>query len=172
MRLAEALHLQRADFRPDGLHATLRRGVKRNRSGLKTRTIQLGRASAMLARLPAQGRLFPRLPEDSAAVSTRYGQWCRQRQARENRAAAADGRKPLELARFRLHDQRHAFAIASLIDDPTCIYRLMEHLGHSSVKTTEMYTRFLRGEAAQRHYSRNPALFGAPPRPSTLAPGR
>ena len=100
-------------------------------------------------------------------MSTRYGQWCRQRQARENRAAALEGRRPIELGRFRLHDQRHAFAIASLIDDATCIYRLMEHLGHSSVKTTEVYTRFLRGEGAQRRYTRDPGLFGSLPPEST-----
>jgi len=87
MRLAEALHIRRADAHTDGLHATLRQGVKRNRGGLKTRTIHLGRAAALLARMPKEGRLFAPLPTDSAAVSTRYGQWCRQQQARENCSA-------------------------------------------------------------------------------------
>ncbi|MBV1798724.1 tyrosine-type recombinase/integrase [Siccirubricoccus sp. G192] len=163
MRLAEGLAIERGDIHPDGRHATLRRGVKRNSHGLKTRTIDLGRAADMLPRLPLRGRLFPSLSLDSAVVSTRYGQWRRQRQGRENREAAAQGRAPVELARFRLHDLRHAFAIASLTDDPTCIYRLMEHLGHSSVRTTEVYTRFLRGEGAQRRYTRDPNLFGSLP---------
>ena len=146
--------------------------MRRNAAGLKTRTIDLGRAAAMLDRLPKSGRLFPRLSTDSAVVSTRYGQWCRQRQRREDREAVAAGKPPVALARYRLHDQRHAFAIASLIDDPTCIYRLMEHLGHSSVKTTEVYTRFLRGEGAQRRYSRDPALFGSLPPSDGAVPRR
>ena len=83
--------------------------MKRNAAGLKTRTIDLGRAVTMLDRLPASGRLFPNLSTNSAVVSTRYGQWCRQRQKREDREAAAAGRPPGALARYRLHDQRHAF---------------------------------------------------------------
>jgi integrase/recombinase XerD len=147
MRLAEALHITREDIHPDECQATLRRGVKRGR----VRTITLGRAAALLPSLPAHGRLFAGLPTDSAAVSTRYGQWHRQRVARGDDT----------LRRWRLHDLRHAFAISSLIDDDTCLYRLMEHLGHSSVKTTEVYVRFLRGEGAQRRYSRSPDLFGS-----------
>lgn len=46
----------------------------------------------------------------------------------------------------------------------------MEHLGHSSVRTTEVYTRFLRGEGTQRRYGRDPALFGSlPPAVATAA---
>ncbi|MGG5823447.1 tyrosine-type recombinase/integrase [Falsiroseomonas sp. HW251] len=169
MRLGEALAIDRQDIHPDGRHATLRRGVKRNAGGLKTRTIDLGRAADMLYRLPAKGRLFANLSADSAVVSTRYGQWCRQRQGREDREGRVEGRQTVPLARYRLHDLRRAFAIASLIDDPTCIYRLMEQLGHSSVKTTEIYTRFLRGEGAQRRYGRDSNRFGS--LPPALAPG-
>jgi hypothetical protein len=32
---------------------------------------------------------------------------------------------------------RHAFAMASLVDDTDCIYRLSEHLGHTLVSTTD-----------------------------------
>ncbi|MGG5823428.1 tyrosine-type recombinase/integrase [Falsiroseomonas sp. HW251] len=170
MRLGEALAIDRQDIHPDKRHATLRRGVKRNAHGLKTRTIDLGRAADMLDRLPGKGRLFANLSADSAVVSTRYGQWCRQRQGREDREAYAEGRPPVQLARYRLHDQRHAFAIASLIDDPTCIYRLMEQLGHSSVKTTEIYTRFLRGEGAQRRYGRDRTRFGSLPPAVIISP--
>ena len=162
MRLTEATALHAEDVHPDGQTATLRRGVKRNRaSGLKTRTIDLGRAALMLPRLPKVGRLFPRLHTDSAVVSTRYGQWCRQRQGREMRAAETKDRPAEALRRFRLHDLRHAYAIASLIDDAACVYRLKDHLGHGSVKTTEGYLRFLSGEGAQRRYARRPDLFGS-----------
>jgi integrase len=157
MRLAEALAVRREDVHPDGLQATLRRGVKRGR----VRTILLGRAAALLPGLPAHGRLFGGLHADSAVVSTRYGQWRRQRQAREDRAADGAGRPAEALVRFRLHDLRHAFAIASVIDDDTCLRRLRDHLGHSSIKTTEMYERHLRAEGAMARYARRLELFGS-----------
>ncbi len=163
MRLGEALHAMAEDIHPDQLAITLSRGVKGNRrSGKKTRTIQLGRAAALLDRLPRKGRLFARLSIDSAVVSTRYGQWKRQRQAREAKAAKAAGRVEVTLRIFRLHDLRHAFAIASVIDAPNRIVELQKHLGHASVKTTETYTRFL-DQHAIRHHSRNAALFGSLP---------
>jgi hypothetical protein len=37
----------------------------------------------MLAEMPDKGRLFAELHVDSAVVSTRYGQWKRQKQGRE-----------------------------------------------------------------------------------------
>jgi integrase len=166
MRLAEALNLRRSDIHPCGTKATLRLGVKRNRGadgGPMTRTIDLGRAAAMLADMPAKGRLFAKLPADSACVSTRYGQWRRQKQGRENRAAEAEGREAVVFKTYRLHDLRHSFAVASLIDDPTCIYRLSEHLGHTLVTTTEIYTGHLRKNGAQWRYSRDTALFGSLP---------
>jgi integrase len=129
MRLAEALHIEAADIHPCGTKATLRRGVKRNS------VPQRCGPSIWATRPPycpcslGSGRLFPGPSTDSAVVSTRYGQWQRQ----ENRAAEEEGRGPRELRRFRIHDLRHAFAIASLIDDSTCIYRHQQHLGHSSV---------------------------------------
>jgi integrase len=116
-----------------------------------------------LDRLPGKGRLFARLPIDSAVVSTRYGQWKRQRQAREAKAAKAEGRAEVTLRIFRLHDLRHAFAIASVIDAPNRIVELQKHLGHVSVKTTEAYTRFLDQRANRRH-SRDPSLFGSLPK--------
>ena len=76
-------------------------------------------------------------------------------------AAEKQARQAEELLCSRLHDQRHAFAIASVIDDDTCIYRLQEHLGHSSVKTTEIYTRYLKGAGAMRRYERRADLFGS-----------
>ncbi|WP_043831037.1 hypothetical protein [Muricoccus aerilatus] len=135
-----------------------------------TRTIGLGAAANMLADLPKRGRLFAALPLDSAVVSIRYGQWRRQRQARENRAADAHGRPPIALPEFRLHDLRHAFACASVVDDDTCIFRLSEHLGHTLVTTTEIYVEHLRKNGAMWRYSRDPTLFGSMPRAEGSAP--
>jgi len=127
MRLAEALSIRAEDVHPCNTLATLSRRVKRG----KAHTIRLGRPAGMLAEMPRHGRLFAGLHEDSAVVSTRYGQWRWQRQGREDRAADAENRSPETLMGFRLHEERHAFAITSVIDDDTCLYRLMEHLGHS-----------------------------------------
>jgi integrase len=117
----------------------------------------------MLAEMPTKGRLFADLHLDSAVVSTRYGQWKRQKQGRENRAAKAERREPVELKAYRLHDLRHAFACASLVDDPDCIYRLSVHMGHTLVATTEIYSGHLRGDGAMWHYSRDRMKFGSLP---------
>lgn len=50
---------------------------------------------------------------------------------------------------FRLHDLRHEYAIRWL-EDGGSIYRLQQHLGHSSVKTTEGYCAFITPEQAER----------------------
>lgn len=167
MRLAEALQLRAQDVHPCGTKATLKLGVKRNRGaegGDMTRTIDLGRASRFIPDMPTKGRLFAGLHPVSSVTSTRYGQWCRQRQGREDRAAAAAGREPVQMDRYRLHDLRHAFAVASLVDDPDCLFRLSMHLGHTKTDTTEIYIRHLRGDGAQWHYHRREDLFGSLPR--------
>lgn len=49
--------------------------------------------------------------------------------------------------RFRLHDLRHEYAIRWL-EAGRSIYTLQKHLGHTSVKTTEIYLDFVAPEAA------------------------
>lgn len=160
-RTGEALAIEREDIQPYGTWAELSRGVKHNRMGDRTRTIALGRAALMLTDLPKSGRLFAGLHINSSVVSTRYGQWCRQRQDREVRAAEAEVRSAATILRFRLHDLRHAFALASILDDQDCIYRLQQHLGHSVIVTTEAYLRFLAGQKEKRQRGRRPDLFGS-----------
>jgi len=164
MRLGEALHLQRTDINPCGRFVTLRHGVKGNRrSGRKTRVIALGRAAALLPGLQSEGRLFENLPLNVAKVSTAYGQWCRQRQAREERLAQREGRPPCALRRFRIHDLRHAFAMASVVDHPNRPGELKYHMGHQKFGTTEVYTRHLEGDGYQWRFTRRPDLFGSLP---------
>lgn len=90
-----------------------------------------------VARLPAKvrknGRLFPGLPLDSGSLAGRW-QW-----ARRN---LPDGQ------RFRIHDLRHAYAIAE-IRRGRDIYDLSHHLGHSSVKVTERYLGYAVGGRSQ-----------------------
>jgi integrase/recombinase XerD len=157
MRLREALLFRREFVHPCGRQATLLSGTKGN----KPRTIHLCRAADLLDELPSSGRIFHRLSTDSAVVSTRYGQWRRQRQGRENREAANGNGDAEELRRWRQHDLRHSFAITSLTDDDTCLYRLQQQMGHSSVQVTERYLRFLKGAGAMRQYGRRRDLFGS-----------
>ena len=51
--------------------------------------------------------------------------------------------------RFRVHDLRHGFAIRALKRGMS-IYALSHHLGHTSVKTTEIYLAFLTFGERQR----------------------
>jgi integrase/recombinase XerD len=62
------------------------------------------------------------------------------------KSAHAEGR---EFRRFRFHDLRHRFAVDFLKDGRGTIYDLQQHLGHRSVKTTEIYLQFLTPEEAQ-----------------------
>jgi integrase/recombinase XerD len=84
------------------------------------------------------GLLFPDLPADPASLA---GLWNRVRQ-------------PLDQEkRFRLHDLRHAYAI-SQIRAGKDIYDLSHHLGHSSVKVTEIYLGYAAGGRSQARTSR------------------
>ena len=51
--------------------------------------------------------------------------------------------------RFRFHDLRHLYAVESLRSG-TSIYRVSQHLGHTSVKTTEIYLSHLTPDEADR----------------------
>src|SRR5262249_26765303 len=47
-----------------------------------------------------------------------------------------------EVTRFRFHDLRHRFAV-DYLQGGGSIYDLQQHLGHTSVKTTEVYLAYL-----------------------------
>jgi integrase/recombinase XerD len=53
------------------------------------------------------------------------------------------------ITRFRFHDLRHRFAVDYLKNKVGSIYELQQHLGHTSVKTTEMYLDYL--SAPEKH---------------------
>lgn len=56
----------------------------------------------------------------------------------------------VEFQGFRFHDLRHLFAVEALRSGSMDIYRLSKHLGHTSVKTTEIYLDFLSPEEQER----------------------
>lgn len=83
----------------------------------------------VLKDVEGKGRIFSGLPDDSGVVSSRY----------------VTVRKTAKtMPRFRLHDLRHAYAIAE-IRAGRDIYDLSHHLGHSSVKVTERYLGYAPG---------------------------
>jgi integrase/recombinase XerD len=55
----------------------------------------------------------------------------------------------LEFSRFRFHDLRHLYAVNALREGID-IYTLSQHLGHTSMKTTEIYLAFLTPAEALR----------------------
>src|ERR1700722_1233341 len=50
---------------------------------------------------------------------------------------------------FRFHDLRHVYAVETLRSG-TSIYRVSQHLGHTSVHTTEIYLAHLTPDEADR----------------------
>lgn len=70
---------------------------------------------------------------------------------RAQKMAQRDGRS---LRRMRFHDLRHEFAIRAL-ESGRSLYTLRDHLGHSTIKQTEEYLRFLTPEQAEIVRSRS-----------------
>lgn len=60
----------------------------------------------------------------------------------------AQSEKPFRV--FRFHDLRHLFAVETLRKQRASIYQLQQILGHTSVKTTEIYLNHLTPDEAQR----------------------
>ena len=65
------------------------------------------------------------------------------------RAEAAAKKSGRAFKPFRFHDLRHLFAVEYLRGGGG-IYKLQQTLGHSSVKTTEIYLQYLTPEEAAR----------------------
>ncbi|SRR5579883_340271 len=66
------------------------------------------------------------------------------------RAAAQKAKKEgRAFRRFKFHDLRHRFAVDFLKDRRGSIYDLQQHLGHTTVRTTEIYLAYLTPEEAR-----------------------
>jgi integrase/recombinase XerD len=154
MRENEAVQLEAADIsRPRRQILLLK--TKTNRPRTLDWKTPGGDAGPVLAELPQAGWLFP-VGEGKKAVpyanfSSNVGQVMRRLAAREKAAG-----RPFR--RFRVHDLRHGFAVRWLKAGGN-IYDLSRHLGHTSVKTTEVYLGFLTAAeravaqmGAQQHY--------------------
>jgi integrase len=122
LRTGEALRATAGDIRGHQLT------ILETKNG-RVRTIDLGAAVAPARR----GRLFHGLPGSPAVLAK---VWDR---IRVNMP---------EPKHFRLHDLRHAYAIAE-IRAGRDIYDLSHHLGHSSVRVTEIYLGYAAGQRAK-----------------------
>jgi integrase/recombinase XerD len=113
--------------------------------GNKRRTLAL--SSAATAHFSAQPRTLGSdlifCHPGGLAYAQPASEFCHVRRAVEARAK----REKTKFARFRFHDLRHLFAVEALREGMD-IYTLSRHLGHTSVKTTEIYLEFLSPEQA------------------------
>jgi len=118
--------------------------------GNKRRTIRLSHAAtAHFVRQSSAGRvMFPRKgdkPQNN--TPNKFTLLCRNLLKRDP-----------AFRRFRFHDLRHWFAVEALRGGMG-IYALSKHLGHTSVKTTEIYLSFLTAAEAEaaRESAQKPA---------------
>ncbi len=116
----------------------LRRGVAtiHKTKGSKVRAVPLN--AAAIAILNRQ----PRNPLGSAVFARTDGSPREWISSQFGATARKVSQKSKAFVRFRFHDLRHLFAVRYLQDEGS-IYALQGILGHSSVKTTEMYLAYL-----------------------------
>jgi integrase len=141
MRLNEAVTLERWQLDYDKGQVYLDK-TKTNRPRVISFKTAGGDAGPLLAKYKdAKGQLFTNRNGDTYQnFSSNFGQVIRRLIAR-----AKAKKRPFK--RFRVHDLRHMFAIRWLQNFGN-IYKLQKHLGHTSVKTTEMYLEYV-GEKEQ-----------------------
>lgn len=112
--------------------------------GNKRRVISLSpSALALFNTLPVLSKyLLPKLNGDpytmAASDFTHVRRSVRARMATEGRPFTG----------FRFHDLRHLFAVEALRSGMS-IYDLQKHMGHSSIKVTELYLEFLTAEESK-----------------------
>lgn len=137
MREQEAVTLEGQDI--DRLRNQIRLvRTKTNRPRIINLVTPGGDATAILASAPELGPVFP------SSTGRAYQNFATHAAKVIARVCDGDPR----MRRFRVHDLRHGFAIRAL-QAGMSIYSLSRHLGHTSVKTTEIYLAYL-SESNQR----------------------
>lgn len=133
-RQGELARVTWRDFSPKAQTLTL------HGKGNKRRTIDLsGEASAHFsAQPPGIGRAL--IFADDKGDEHRNPDWRSGHLMRTAEREAA--RQKRDFRRFRFHDLRHLYAVESLRKG-TSIYDVSQHLGHTSVSTTEIYLAHL-----------------------------
>lgn len=139
-RQDELVRATRRDLDPTRQALTIRR------KGNKSRELDVSDCWDLFEALPAgiaDAALFP-CPGTGGRwknVASRFAWITRRIEAK---------REKRDFVRFRFHDLRHLFAVEYLREGRGSIYDLQKHLGHGSVKTTEIYLDFLTPEEAER----------------------
>lgn len=116
----------------------------------KRRTVELdGDTVSLLERLPAaldtKLLFYYRTPEGPRPMTN--ASFVFSKATRAARLAAQKAKR--DFTGFRFHDLRHWFAVEWLKAGRS-IYDLQQHLGHTSVSTTEIYLEFLTVEEAEK----------------------
>lgn len=162
MRLGEVTSLEWASIDPKRGCVTLLR-TKTNRPRIIRLVTPGGDARDVLRLVPRHGvkpwvfghhadwRRFTQLSRGFADLVRRVA-----------RDETAQGRA---FERFRFHDLRHAFAIRWL-NAGGDIYELSRHLGHTSVKTTEVYLQWMDPDARDRYERREARDTRGDPKPA------
>lgn len=131
MRENEAVTLEGQDI--DRVRQQIRlTKTKTNRPRVINLVTPGGDARVVLAHAPAIGPVFV------SSNGRAHQNFASQARAVIARVIEADP----SVRRFRVHDLRHGFAIRAL-QAGMSIYSLSRHLGHTSVKTTEIYLGYL-----------------------------
>lgn len=136
-RQGELAAVRRKDF------SAVARTLKLHGKGNKRRTITLSEeATAHFSAQPAgiaSALIFTR--NDGGALVRPDSDFNNLRQTIITRAE----KEKREFRRFRFHDLRHLYAVREL-ETGRSIYAVSKHMGHTSVKTTEIYLDFLTPE--------------------------
>lgn len=147
-RISELTSVKRTDL--DARSGTLTVIGKGN----KRRAVEIDQATVeALSKLPASLKtkcLFHFDGEEAKNASFIFS-----KATKASRLAAQKAKR--DFTGFRFHDLRHWFAV-DWLKDGRSIYDLQQHLGHSSVSTTEIYLEFLTVEEKEK--AKRPAENG------------
>lgn len=148
MRENEAVILRASDVDHERKQIMLLR-TKTNRPRIIDWITPGGDAREALAAGETHGTLFP------SRNGTAYGSFASDFGNVMRRVMAAEKKAGRPFRRFRAHDLRHRFAIRWLKNGGG-IYELAKHLGHTSVKTTELsYLAYLTAQEQRRAQMRD-----------------
>jgi integrase/recombinase XerD len=133
-------------------HARRQLTVRGKRNKVRVIDLDVAGAYEPLAKLPpflgGKWLFWHHAGEPYRNVASRFAAIVGAEKRAAEQAAAAKGRQEPEFRSFRFHDLRHRFAVDYLKNREGTIYDLQQHLGHASVKTTELYLAFLTPEEA------------------------
>ncbi len=134
-RLDELRNLRRKDYSAHNRTLHIRK-AKGNKQRVIDLTDEAIAAIQSMAISMTTDRLFHRNGKPLADISSTF-------RSKVKWAQKAAQRERSNFEPFRFHDLRHLYAVESLKSRRISIYDLQQQLGHTSIKTTEIYLAFL-----------------------------